>query len=1012
MFPGEELDPAQLLDPPWQSRLALLFRAGSAELRLLGRLAARAGDPPAAAALLQQLIAEASISPDPALSVRALERWSERVANPRAALAALLAHPRLLADLVRLTGASRYLGDILARDQGLYSLPAEEPRLRSPRDLRHEVEQISGAHHDWDAASAGLRRLKRREYFRLGWLDICCSLDLEELVLAISDLADCLTAGAFQVAQREAARHFPSAARDVLFSVIALGKLGARELNYSSDIDLVFVADAPGGLSEVQRRYATRLGERLLKLLSDPTGEGRCYRVDMRLRPEGRSGALVRSFASFRDYYDRWADGWERQALIKARPVAGDPGLGRRFMELVEPVIYRSPRAATVVEELMAMRSLAQTQLDRRGELERNVKSGAGSIRDIEFTAQLLQLLFGQTRPELRAPDTLTALRRLHAGGLLNAEEFELFDRAYRFLRRVEHHLQLFDDNPVRQIPLEETALRRLALVMGYDGAAAFQSEYRQLCPAVQEMTHAIQARLGASSGSGDPFRRTLLAVTEENAADLIAHHLKQTGYEDADRSSAAAARLVLGPPGYPLPLSNRRLAADALPELLDACARTADPAEALAGLRELGARELFHRGFYQLFLDDREALAAAAIVAGNAPAAWEPVTRRPELLDAVTDAEHRRRSIDSAQHAEEIGHRLAGLSPGRLPELLQRYRLRELVRLAAGIVLDDPEPLQVSHHWSELADAIVRCLLHNAASGDAEEGFAVMALGRYGGSDLHFCSDLDLVYVFDSNRMEPAAAARRASDLTEELTRLTPEGKLYSVDLRLRPEGRQGARAFSLEAARRYYGGGGRAEPWEFQMLTRLRRLAGDETVFEEFRRIVEERIYRKPAPASWMDAISLMKRRLETERLPAGQEEQHLKLGLGGFSDIEFIVQTLQLQHGWRFPDVRHAAIPDALDGLAAASILSNQNRDLLRAGLSRLTRLRQALFLLRAPDVDRLPDPADPLLRRLAKVTGAPSAELLMETHRQEGARIRELLRSLLPPSPSRPDWDTLT
>ncbi len=417
-------DPLTLLSPDAQAQLARCLPANPVGAwDALRRLARRAGSPATGARFLEILVSLLRDAADPERALIHLERWSDSLPTPAAALGLLRENPRVLEDLLALFGGSSYAGDVLVRDPWLYGRLLEAPTPRCRADFDAAIQAAVAPLRRPEARRAALRRIKRRECLRIAWRDLARGAPLEETVQEISDLADALVAAALKLAEDELAARFPTAGAAVRFTVLALGKLGARELNYSSDIDLMFVMDSPSPQDEGHRRYATRLAETLVAILGETSSEGHCFRVDLRLRPEGRLGALVRSLAGFRAYYDRWAETWERQALIKVRPIAGCPELGQRFLALVQPFVYRRLQGASLLEDVRQMREAVERKLDAAGEMDAHVKEGRGTIRDVEFAAQLLQLLFGGDRPSLQVRDTLTALRRLAEAGCLDPDE-------------------------------------------------------------------------------------------------------------------------------------------------------------------------------------------------------------------------------------------------------------------------------------------------------------------------------------------------------------------------------------------------------------------------------------------------------------------------------------------------------------------------------------------------------------------------------------------------------------
>ena len=998
----------------WDSpeALAAFARAGFRDPERAGRLLDRlcSDSPPSeAAALAVPLLGELGGAPDADMALLNLERWASRLATPRTTFALLREDPRLTADLAFLCGGSQYLADILARDPQLYTLFFDSklpPSDHFPKEVAAALRPLRRPESRRDA----LRRVKRKEFLRIGWRDLARRQPFGEIVREISDLAEALIGGAFQLAWEETAPRFATASESVRLAVIAFGKLGARELNYSSDVDLVFVMDTPGPPEESQRRFATRLAETIISILTTDTAEGRCFRVDMRLRPEGRTGALVRSYSAFRDYYDRWAETWERQALIKARPVAGDAELGKRFLALVRPVAYRRFQGATLLEDVREMRAAVERKLEAAGTREQHVKEGRGTIRDVEFTVQLLQLLFGAEQPQLQVRDTWTALERLEETGLLAPEEHDLFAEGYRFFRETEHRLQLLHDLPVRVLPTDPVDLRRLARSMRYRDAETFLAAYREQSDRVRSLADEIHRRLGVSTGSAeDPLRLAALAADTPEGEAVLRGELEARNFPVVAEALPALVRLAAGDPHYRHPLPTRRLFADLAPAILDACAASADPTLALVELAAFADRKLLHRAQYQTWAEQPEALNALCRFAGAAPAAMRRVLRYPELVDFVVDPEQRQVVRPLARYQEELRERLAAASSHeRRLSALRRFKHREYVRLAARHMLA-PVPSEVeTAEWSDLAEALLQFSLAVAVERAREErrwtrndagDLAILALGRFGGRELHFGSDLDLLYVHgpttEATQQQYEALAKAFGEVIQTVTE---EGPLFELDLRLRPEGRQGFAVASLEAARRYYGEGGRGQTWELQMLTRLRPIAGDSATAAAFAELVLPRVYREPMPESWTEEIRAMKRRIETERVSERDRETHLKLGPGGLSDIEFLAQYLQLRHGGAEPALRDVSTRAAIAALMAAGYLKATEAEALLTAHEFLTRLRQTHSLvLMDSSPDALPVRPEEARRGMALARAIGYADLPALLAAGEAARrpVRELL-----------------
>jgi glutamate-ammonia-ligase adenylyltransferase len=977
---------------------------GSAR-RALGALYRAVSDPALALRFLEAALARLGACPDPDRALNHLSRWVAQLAGAREGLATLLADGRLLDDLLLLLGTSDYLADILVREPTLYTFLLDEVGEPVPLEARIDAAILPFSRPA--ARLDALRRFKRREFLRIAAGDLTGRDDFTTTVHAISDLASALIVRALAICREElAAAPILPAAPIPPFAVIAMGKLGARELNYSSDVDLMFLCDVEEG-DERGLRQATRLAEALIAALSKPTPEGNLFRVDMRLRPEGRYGALVRSLASYREYYDRWVETWERQALIKARFVAGDPDLGARFEQMVEPHVYRGVQIASLLEDVRDVKRAIDRRVSEAGEREKNVKEGRGTIREIEFAVQFLQLLFGGERPDLRVRDTLTALDRLTAAGLLTLEEAATLGEQYRFFRSVEHRLQLMSDLPTRLVPDDPRERRKLARRMGFaaESADGFMADYAARADAVQRITGALFRRLSGNGEGGEvapetPLRDRVLALVGPDGAEApaaraaLSTELAGLGFPEPTTAAESVARLALGGPHAALPAATRRVFADLAEILLPRAAESPDPEGALRVVEGLARRMGTYQSFYRTLQEQPDMLAALCSVAGTSPWVAEEITRRPELLDAMTDPEFLKQPRPrETLLAEARRRRDASLpAPADRRNALRRFRKRELLRIAARDLLLGVPARGITAELALLADVCLEVGLEmawEAALGrsDLVRGFAVIGMGRLGGEEMHYSSDLDLLYLYDPRRgpedLTHTQYEALAASLSGAMQELGEEGRLYEIDLRLRPEGKSAILLVHLDAARHYYGPGGRSQTWEKQALIRARPAAGDAALAEEFLAVVAPEVYPPDPPAERGAEIRAMKRRVETERVREGDRARNVKLGPGGLSDVEFLVQLLQLGHGGRHPEVRVRNTEDALAALAAARdgegpILPPEDAARLAEHYDFLTRLRQRLYL-RSSGVatDLLPtDPAEllPLARTLSLPDGA--------------------------------------
>ncbi len=729
-------------------------------LDLLRSIARLAESPVQGEALLRAASDALHRSPDPRRALIGFERWSRQLISCASTYALLLENPRLLHDLLLLFAASPFLTDILAREPELYNLLAAPPEDGQAPDYAGQVAAAFRSLRRPDSRRTALRRIRRREVLRLAWHDLTSRVRFGEVTARITDLADALVAGALSLALDELAPQFPSLAGAIEFTIIGMGKLGGEELNYSSDVDLLFVFDSADPRDARRLLYARRLAERVIHILAEETPEGRLFRVDMRLRPEGRYGELVRSLGGFREYYDRWVETWERQSLIKARRVAGSAALGEAFLGLARSTAYRRAQDPDLPREVRDVKALMQQRASGPGQEMLNVKEGRGTIREVEFAVQLLQLLFGGQDSRLQERGTLAAMAALEESELVDRRERRRLRGGYRFFRVVEHRLQLEDDLPVRNLPADPNAQRRLARLLGYPNAGLFLAACARRAAAVMAVCDGIYARLGAGEGGeSDALQATILSLHAPEARGSLGRQLAQHGLVDGHAALAAVERLGLATPHAPHPMPTRRVFSELAPALFRAVSNAADPDLALVSFQRLADRSVLHRSFYQRFLDQPADLEDLCRLLGASPTLGRLLERFPEYLEVALDRPLVADSLTQPELEADLDQRLVGLVNlrGRMAQL-RRFRIRHLVRLAARELLTDGDPMSITDEWSMVAEVALRAALSVALTRLRAEqhwslpdsgSFAIVGLGRLGGRELHFGSDLDLVYLF-----------------------------------------------------------------------------------------------------------------------------------------------------------------------------------------------------------------------------------------------------------------------
>jgi glutamate-ammonia-ligase adenylyltransferase len=821
-----------------------------------------------------------------------------------------------------LARASRTLAELVGRDRNLTELLASD---QMP-DRRAHAEALAAALAEGEGA---FRAEKRRRLADIAARDLAAELSLEAATAALADLADaCLQVGLDRVGSDGMA-------------VIGMGKLGGRELNYCSDIDVVFVCE-----DDVER--ATKAAHALLALLTAFGPEGQAYRVDTNLRPEGAAGPLVRSVDSYLEYLARWAEPWELQALIKARFCAGDAAAAARLLQGAEPSVYATEvtpeRVAAIRKMKERVESHALKRTRRGGSEHDDVKLGPGGIRDIEFSVQLLQLVHGGSDPSVRQPGTLAAIGALVDGGYLAEDDGAGLVVAYHWLRTVEHRLQLWQERQVHTLPSDPEDRARLARTLGFkdtpvrSALSGFEQRHRAVLADVRGRFEKLFYRpMIEALADGDGPRLSPGAVRDRLAI---------LGFRDVERAARTLDGLVSG--------TSRRakLFRVLTPAMLRFLAGAPLPDEGLFAFLRLGEKLGDRLDVIGALRDNPPAIALLSKVLGSGRVLGEMLEHAPDELGLIVESAAARpggRLKDSARLAREAQASLTWRAPEQRLDGLRRFKRRELLRIALADLSGEADVAAVGRALAHLGEA---CLA--AALGEPGLPFAVIGLGRLGGYELNYPSDLDLMFVADGDVSE---AERLAEHLLHALGEVTPEGQVFKVDASLRPEGRAGPLARSFEACLEYYSRW--ARPWEHLALIKARPVAGDLDLGGRF--VAATRPFAFPAqpPAAALAEIRHLKARMEKERIPRGTDpRRHLKLGPGGISDIEFAVQILQHSHAHRAEGLRVTNTLAALDAARLEGLIADREARWLADGYTFLSRLRNRLYLMAGRGVDVLP------------------------------------------------------
>ncbi|MBI1349847.1 MAG: bifunctional [glutamine synthetase] adenylyltransferase/[glutamine synthetase]-adenylyl-L-tyrosine phosphorylase [Actinomycetales bacterium] len=900
--------------------------------------------------------------PDAALLllVRILEAADER--EWARMTRSLAADPDLRRRLVEVIGMSEALGEFLARHPAEWQVLADAESLAvapSARQMRLDLLTAVGAHPDAPnpvAHGTGeevldrLRIAYRRILLGIASRDLSGLAAMDAVALWLSDLADCVLEAALAIARADVGEAWERCR----FAVIGMGKCGARELNYVSDVDVIYVAEAREGGDEAEAlATATALAGALMRACGAVTPEGTIWEVDPNLRPEGKQGALVRTIASHVGYYERWASTWEFQALLKARPAAGDLALGADYVDAVSPFVWSAADHPTFVEDVQAMRRRVEQHIPARM-ADRELKLGPGGLRDVEFSVQLLQLVHGRSDVMLRSPTTMVALEALATWGYVGRDDAATLAEAYRFLRTLEHRIQLQRLRRTHTMPEGEADLRRLGRSMGFrsDPVADLVATWRKHAREVRRLHEKLFYR---------PLLRSVARLEAGEArlsVEAAEARLQALGYLDPQNALRHLQALTSG--------VSRRAAIQRtlLPVMLGWFADAPDPDGGLLGFRRVSDALGSTHWYLRLLRDESIAAERLARILATSRYATELVLQAPETVAILADDDELAPRQQEALLAEVLSIVDRHDEPVNAVAAIRGVRRRELFRTAAAELLGMASPDAAAEALTAVAEVSVEGALRVVREGADPEGlvqFSVIGMGRFGGHELGFSSDADVMFVFEANPgVEEEAASRTATHIAEELRALlmapTADPPL-DIDADLRPEGKQGPLVRSLESYRAYYGRW--SSVWEAQALLRADVVAGDAGLGQRFLETIDYLRWIDPLTDDDVVEVRRLKARMESERLPRGADPAlHTKLGRGGLSDVEWVVQLLQMRHSAEVPGLRTTRTLRALEEARAANLIVDRDADALAAAWRLATAMRNAVMLVRGRASDQVP------------------------------------------------------
>jgi glutamate-ammonia-ligase adenylyltransferase len=967
------------------------------------------------AAMCDQFAHSLGCCADPDMALNNLERFVAAARSPLS-LGTLFQRDReALPTLVQMLSSSQHLSNLLVHDPESFDLlrlteGAPVARQALVEDIQSEVAALE---HE-AAVLRALRRFKHREMLRIAYGDIVREQNVQTVTSQISYLADAVLEAALSAAWKKIEKQRGTPRRPdgepARFVVLALGKLGGVELNYSSDIDLILLYDADGSTDSERRvsnaEFFERLARELVSLLTAGTELGMAYRVDLRLRPEGERGPVVLSKAAALHYYDIRGRTWERQAYIKARPAAGSHEFGREFLAEMEPWIYRRYLSRADISGIKALKRRIEQNTKQSGGDLRDVKTGHGGIRDIEFTIQFLQLLNGGDLPALRTGNTLEAIVQLENCGCLSHQERRILEANYAFLRKVEHRLQILFDLQTHLMPEQPEEMRKLAVRMGYSddpertALAAFEADYRNTSDLNRRI---LDHLLHDAFGDDTRTESEVDLVLDPNPPEAkVVEVLGKYGFRDVKLAYRNLMALAEEKIRFLSTRRCRHFLASIAPQLLEAIAATPDPDSTLVNLGKV-SDSLGGKGvLWELFSFNPPTLKLYVEVCAYSEYLSSILTSNPGMIDSLMDS----LVLDKLPARETLERMLAELcwAAEDLDPILHSFKNDQQLCVGVRDLLGKEDVVATTAALSNIAET---CLAQiTAAEYDRLVGkfgvptvaagpragqpceLVILGMGKFGGCEMNYHSDLDLVFLYEADgqttftrvgpRNQTTSNQHFFSELGQRIIRTTSRlsafGRLYEIDARLRPTGKSGALATSCDELARYFSQGS-GQLWERQALCKARVVYGSPRATKAAMAVVHKAAFDHP----WQDVQAAEVRRMR-QRLEESAIGSHLKRGPGGVVDIEFLVQMLQLKHGRENPKVR---VPNTLAALAAleqARALSSDDCATLTASYRFLRTFEGRLRLTNSTARDTLPD-APTELARLAHLMRTHDRALLL-------------------------------
>jgi len=981
------------------------------------------------------------------IALHNFERFTGKILDKNYLVTLLSKSPEFLHSLVILFSGSQVLTDTLMSEPAHFDWlirPETLHKSKSKDALMRDFYELAGAEEIPENTPKLLRLFKKREYIRIGLRDLLRQVEMKETVRDIANIADICLAIAYEYADRLCRKRYGvpwyedgNGQWEVAeFSILGMGKLGGCELNYSSDIDLIYIYTSSKGETRKEEEgepiisischeYFTRLAQLVTKTIHEITEDGNVFRVDLDLRPEGRSGEIVNSLASCEIYYESWGRTWERQALLKARASAGSETLARTFLTMLEPFIYRRSLDFSAIEEIKAMKIKINESLKGKKTGEGNIKLGFGGIREIEFIVQSYQLIFGGQDKSLRVANTLQLLDRLLQLKFIKPEDYQHLREAYIFLRNLENRVQISFGLQTHSLPKGKEQLISLARKMGFQDETAenlpnlLMQEFERHTLFVGEMFAGLFVDEKKEEAEESSTRST--EEQKFHKTNFQIEHFQEFPFSDPGRALRFLKSMRDGPEfSHPSEKSIQDFY-EVLPKILNFVKLVPKPNSAVENLVKFveasGARETY----LNLFNSNEKFLDLLLILFGGSDMLSQILVKQPDLVDVLMDLESIYRFKPPIKIAEDLERGLKRCGDLESKNIyLRRSKNGEELRIGIRYLIHEADLMGTLADLSSLADVYLQSVFQIACeqlrqkSGggqEAPENFAIIGLGKLGGNELNFGSDLDIIFVYDNGQEEDSASPEdqlitHYSALSQMIYQLTSEmtsaGFAYKIDTELRPEGGSGVLVLSLKGYQEYFQH--RARIWEQQAMTRARFVAGDRALGAKFLQAAHEFTYRRKLEYGSLIEISRLRERMEKELANEFKKGKNVKLGYGGLADIEFILQILQLMHAGRHPRLRETNSYSLIKLFADHGILDLGSAEQLQEHYLFLRNLECALRIAKSTASSHLPKDEESLavVSRLLGYENQEPADLaknLIEDYTEVTEKVRQFYRQNL-------------